>query len=146
LKNFVQKIDHFRLFSRRHFPKEYVTYCGLDYETDRYWTYQFPDLEMLPRAKYDRSIVFFCFVSMINLLLFFLFRADVLVLFLRIPMVQNLLNPKMNVIYLRKSIHLNHHQLLLILSRKWWLVVYLFKNEREKKLIISFIWVCVFYT
>jgi hypothetical protein len=42
----------FRLFSRRHFPKEYVTYCGGDYETDRYWTYQFNDLDMLPRAKY----------------------------------------------------------------------------------------------
>ncbi|CAF2715042.1 unnamed protein product [Rotaria sp. Silwood2] len=40
-----------KLFSRRHFPKEYVTYCGVDYETDRYWTHQFPDLEMLPKAK-----------------------------------------------------------------------------------------------
>ncbi|CAF4399590.1 unnamed protein product [Rotaria socialis] len=40
-----------KLFSRRHFPKEYVTYCGVDYETDRYWIYQFPDLEMLPKAK-----------------------------------------------------------------------------------------------
>ncbi|UJR26280.1 hypothetical protein I4U23_007619 [Adineta vaga] len=40
-----------KLFSRRHFPKEYVTYCGVDYETDRYWTHQMSDLEMLPRAK-----------------------------------------------------------------------------------------------
>ncbi|CAF1084668.1 unnamed protein product [Rotaria sordida] len=40
-----------KLFSRRHFPKEYVTYCGVDYETDRYWTHQFPDLEMLLKAK-----------------------------------------------------------------------------------------------
>ncbi|CAF0720973.1 unnamed protein product [Rotaria sp. Silwood1] len=40
-----------KLFSRRHFPKEYVTYCGVDYETDRYWTHQFSDLEMLPKAK-----------------------------------------------------------------------------------------------
>ncbi|CAF1607978.1 unnamed protein product [Rotaria sp. Silwood1] len=40
-----------KLFSRRHFPKEYVTYCGLDYETDRFWTYQYNDLEMLPHAK-----------------------------------------------------------------------------------------------
>ncbi|CAF1053761.1 unnamed protein product [Rotaria sordida] len=40
-----------KLFSRRHFPKEYVTYCGLDYETDRLWTYQYSDLEMLPCAK-----------------------------------------------------------------------------------------------
>jgi len=40
-----------KLFSRRHFPKEYVTYCGVDYETDRFWTYQFSDLEMLPKAK-----------------------------------------------------------------------------------------------
>lgn len=44
------KID-FRLFSRRHFPKEYVTYCGVDYETDRFWTHQYPDLEMLTKAK-----------------------------------------------------------------------------------------------
>ncbi|CAF2720531.1 unnamed protein product [Rotaria sp. Silwood2] len=40
-----------KLFSRRHFPKEYVTYCGLDYESDRFWTYQYNDLEILPRAK-----------------------------------------------------------------------------------------------
>ncbi|CAF0833673.1 unnamed protein product [Adineta ricciae] len=40
-----------KIFSRRHFPKEYVTYCGADYETDRFWTYQFSDLDMLPRAK-----------------------------------------------------------------------------------------------
>ncbi|CAF1087946.1 unnamed protein product [Adineta ricciae] len=40
-----------KLFSRRHFPKEYVTYCGVDYENDRYWTHQMSDLEMLPRAK-----------------------------------------------------------------------------------------------
>ncbi|UJR22746.1 hypothetical protein I4U23_025778 [Adineta vaga] len=40
-----------KIFSRRHFPKEYVTYCGADYETDRFWTYQFGDLDMLPRAK-----------------------------------------------------------------------------------------------
>ncbi|CAF1085922.1 unnamed protein product [Adineta steineri] len=40
-----------KIFSRRHFPKEYVTYCGADYETDRFWTYQYNDLEMLPRAK-----------------------------------------------------------------------------------------------
>jgi len=44
-------MEFFRLFSRRHFPKEYVTYCGVDYETDRYWTHQISDLEMLPRAK-----------------------------------------------------------------------------------------------
>ncbi len=44
-------MELFRLFSRRHFPKEYVTYCGVDYETDRYWTHQFSDLEMLPKAK-----------------------------------------------------------------------------------------------
>ncbi|CAF1559873.1 unnamed protein product [Rotaria sordida] len=40
-----------KLFSKRHFPKEYVTYCGLDYETDRFWTYKYNDLEMLPYAK-----------------------------------------------------------------------------------------------
>ncbi|CAF1150695.1 unnamed protein product [Adineta steineri] len=40
-----------KLFSRRHFPKEYVTYCGVDYETDRFWTHQLSDLDMLPRAK-----------------------------------------------------------------------------------------------
>jgi hypothetical protein len=48
-RNMLQGI--FRVFSRRHFPKEYVTYCGMDYETDRFWTYQFYDLEMLPKAK-----------------------------------------------------------------------------------------------
>jgi tensin len=48
----------FRLFSRRHFPKEYVTYCGVDYETDRYWTYQYSDLEMLPKAKYELRFFF----------------------------------------------------------------------------------------
>ncbi|CAF5017975.1 unnamed protein product, partial [Rotaria sp. Silwood1] len=49
-----------KLFSRRHFPKENVTYCGIDDETDRFWTYQYDDLEMLPRAKC------FGFVSKIN--------------------------------------------------------------------------------
>jgi tensin len=46
-----EKFILFRLFSRRHFPKEYITYCGADYETDRFWTYQFNDLDILPRAK-----------------------------------------------------------------------------------------------
>ena len=41
----------FRLFSRRHFPKENVTYCGADYEGERVWTHQYQDLEMLPRAR-----------------------------------------------------------------------------------------------
>lgn len=40
-----------RIFSRRHFPKENVLYCGGDYENERFWTYQFSDLEMLPKAK-----------------------------------------------------------------------------------------------
>ncbi|CAF0871652.1 unnamed protein product [Didymodactylos carnosus] len=40
-----------KLFLRRHFPKEMVTYCGVDYENDRYWTYQFPDLDTLSRAR-----------------------------------------------------------------------------------------------
>ncbi len=54
-----KKILFLRLFSRRHFPKEYVTYCGSDYETDRFWTYQYNDLEMLPRARFDLFICFF---------------------------------------------------------------------------------------
>ncbi|CAF0846132.1 unnamed protein product [Didymodactylos carnosus] len=40
-----------KLFLRRDFPKEIVTYCGVDYENDRYWTYQFPDLDTLSRAR-----------------------------------------------------------------------------------------------
>ncbi|CAF4335234.1 unnamed protein product [Rotaria socialis] len=40
-----------KLFSRRHFPKEYVTYCGVDYETERFWTYRYNDIDMLTRAK-----------------------------------------------------------------------------------------------
>jgi hypothetical protein len=58
-----EKNYHFRLFSRRHFPKEYVTYCGLDYETDRFWTYQFNDLEILPRAKYTIHSLFKLLIS-----------------------------------------------------------------------------------
>ncbi|CAF1996206.1 unnamed protein product [Rotaria magnacalcarata] len=40
-----------KLFSRRHFPKEYVTYCGVDYEAERFWTYRYNDIDMLARAK-----------------------------------------------------------------------------------------------
>jgi len=40
-----------KIFSHHHFPKEHVTYCGLDYDNDRFWTYQYPDLKMLNKAK-----------------------------------------------------------------------------------------------
>lgn len=54
----LRKILFFRTFSRRHFPKEHVTYCGLDYENERFWTYQYSDLDMLPRAKSDKRDLF----------------------------------------------------------------------------------------
>ena len=46
------------------------------------------------------------------------FVLDVLVLYRRKSMEQNLLNQKMNAMYLPKLIHHNHQQLLLILYQK----------------------------
>ena len=51
-----------------------MTYCGSDYETDRFWTHQFSDLELLPRAKFDRMRISLLKENS-SLLFFFLYRC-----------------------------------------------------------------------